>query len=187
MSFDSTFKLSGVMLGLSGLSYVLDTVLDAALPQASPGLGALVPIFGLIGFPGFWESLRDTRFISVLAYVSGMLGLAGLVAITFLGNRVFPELAPQKVGEIVSVVKLEFLLISIVFLISALLLVVLCWRADWLKRTGALFYAAGAVPVSLTPFVSPVLVSAGGVAIGLGLGFWGLGLISPQNKRINDD
>lgn len=181
MNFDSTFKLSGVMLSLSGLSYVLDTVLDAALPQASPGLGALVPVLGLVGFPGFWASLRDNRAISLLTYICGMLGLAGLVVITFFGNRVFPELAPQTVGEIFNAVKLEFLLISVVFLISALLLVVLCWHAVRLKRTGAFFYAAGAIPVSFTPFVSPVLVSAGGVAIGVGLIFWGVALTNQEN------
>lgn len=182
MNFDSIFKLSGVMLGLSGLSYVLDTVLDAVLHQASPGLGALVPVLGLIGFPGFWASLRDTRPISLLSYVCAMLGLAGLVAITFLGNRAFPELAPHTVGEIAKAVKLEFFLISIAFLISALLLLVLCWRADWRRRTGALFYAAGAVPVSLTPLVSPMLVSAGGIAIGLGLVLWGVALITQESE-----
>lgn len=177
--------LSGLMLCLSGAAYILDTALDALAPGSSPGLGALVPVLGLVGFPGFWLSLRGgvPSALSLAAYGMGMLGLAGLVAVTFLGNRVFADLPPQTVGEVAAVIGPEFLLIGVTFLVSAFLLVPVCWTSGIFNRFGAVLYAAGAIPVSLPPLMPEGLVAAGGVAVGTGLLIWGGTLIGGKAGR----
>jgi hypothetical protein len=186
MLFPRFVKLSGLFLCLSGGVYILDTALDAYLPQANPGLGAWVPVFGLLGFPGFALSLRRDApsTLWLVAYALGMLGLAGLVAVTFLNNRLFPDIQPQLVGEIVRALRLEFLVIGLSFLTSALLLVPVCWNSGPLYRTGAVLYAIGAIPVSLPPLMPDGLIVAGGIAVGTGLLIWGGVLFQrPDEKR----
>lgn len=61
------FRFSGAALCLSGFLYIADTALDVLAPAASPGLGALVPVLGLVGFPGLW------------LWLSGGGGEAGLI------------------------------------------------------------------------------------------------------------
>lgn len=177
----SLAKLSGLMFCLSGLIYILDTALEAFAPQASPGLGVLVPILGLVGFPGFWLSLQRgaPSGLGLVAYGMGMLGLAGLVAVTFLNNRVFADLPPEAVGQVAATIRPEFLLIGVTFLISAFLLLAASWTAHPGYRLGALLYAAGAIPVSLPPLMPGALVEIGGIAIGSGLLIWSTRLLGP--------
>lgn len=165
------------MLCLSGTAYLVDTLLDGLAVAANPGLGAFVPIFGLVGFPGFWLSLRRTDALALVAYGLGMIGLAGLVAVTFLNNRLFPDLAPQEIGAIITAIRPEFLVIGVAFLASALLMVPACWRAGPQNRAGAALYALGAVPVSLPPLMPPALVTTGGICVAVGLLIWGAGLL----------
>lgn len=170
-------KLSGLMLCLSGAVYVADTILDALAPNISPGLGALVPIFGLAGFPGLWLSLNRQTPIAIAAYLTGMFGLAGLVAVTFLGNRVFPDLPPENVGSLVSTIGPEFLVIGVTFLLSAFLMLGILWGAGIPNRIGAVLYAVGAIPVSLPPLMPDWLLVVGGVTVGAGLLAWGGNLL----------
>ena len=173
MNSDMFARLSGVMLCLAGAAYIADTVLDALAPQISPGLGALVPVFGLVGFPGFWLSLRSRTAIALVAYLLGMLGLAGLVVVTFLGNQVFPDLTPQIAGEAAAVAGPWFLVVGVTFLLSAFLLLRVCWTAGSTNRIGAFLYAVGAIPVSLPPLMPDGLVAFGGVTVGVALLVWG--------------
>lgn len=178
-------RLSGLMLCLSGGIYFLDTALDALIPRGYPGIGVLVPIFGLAGFPGFWLSLRQgvPTALSLSAYLLGMFGLAGLVAVTFLNNRVIPDVSPQVLAEVVAVIRPEFLVIGTVFMVSALLLVPLCWASSLPSRIGAILYAAGAIPVALPPLMPGWLVTSGGLAVGSGLFIWGSALTRTGRKR----
>lgn len=179
------FKISGTALILSGAAYVIDTVLDAYLPASSPGLGALVPVLGLLGFPGFWLSLKTgpRDGLALGALVLGMLGLAGLVIVTFLNNRLFPDLPPEARMQILTAIRPELLVIGLTFLASALCLLPLGLRSDRRNALGAVLYALGAIPVSLPPLMPPQLVNAGGLAVAAGLILWGIGLIVGAEAR----
>lgn len=184
----SFHQISGLFLALSGALILIDTCLDAFAPTISPGLGALVPVFGLVGFPGFWASLNRTGPLTNLAYVMGMLGLAGLVAIMFLANRLFPDLPPQTVGQIAGSLMEEFTVIGVVFLCSALLLLPVCWNAGNAHLSGALLYAAGAIPVSLPTLMPDWLAALGAILIGAALITWGANMAfqrSPTPQAIN--
>lgn len=173
-------KYSGLALIIAGLAYILDTVWDEIAPGASPGLGAIVPLLSLVGFPGFWLSLRKTahsHFANVV-FVVGMLGIAGLVPVTFIVNRILPEMPQETVMALLASVRVEFIVIGAVFLLSALLLFALAWRSDRLTRVGAGLYALGAIPVALPPLMPPILVAAGGLMVGSAMLLWGFRLMA---------
>lgn len=175
-------NMSGLMLCLSGALYILDTALDAFAPNLSPGLGAFVPIFGLVGLPGFLLSLQrgDPDRLSLAAYGLGMVGLCGLVSVTFLGNRLFPDLTMDEIVEVLTALRPEFLIIGLTFLSSALAMLFVSWRKGQRNRSGGVLYALGAIPVSLTPLMPEALVTLGGLSIGTGLLIWGWGLFAHQ-------
>lgn len=171
--------LSGSSLCLAGGAYLLDTALDAAVPLASPGLGALVPVFGLIGFTGVWKSLENEGqgVFGLLTYALAMAGLSGLVVVTFLFNRLAPDLSPDALGAVLNGVRAELVVIGMVFLISAVLVCILAWKADRAKRIGALAYAIGAIPVALPPLFPVAIVTVGGISVSLGLLAWGVSML----------
>ncbi len=172
--------LSGSCLCLAGGAYLLDTALDAAFPLASPGLGALVPVFGLIGFTGFWKSLENEGqgVFGLLTYALAMAGLSGLAIVTFLFNRLAPDLSPDALGAVLNAVRTELMVIGAIFLISAVLVCIVAWKADPAKRTGALAYAIGAIPVALPPLFPEPIVTVGGISVSLGLLVWGASLLA---------
>lgn len=177
---------SGIALILAGSAYILDTALDELAPGSAVGLGALVPFFGLVGFPAFWMTLRpptDSHF-AVLVFVLVMIGIAGLAPVTFLVNRVLPEMTPDAAMAILASVRLEFIVIGSLFLISALLLLVLAWRSDWPTRLGAGLFALGAIPVALPPLMPPQLVTAGGLLVASALLLWGYRLLKAPSADI---
>ncbi|MFV0474480.1 MAG: hypothetical protein ACK5MQ_09800 [Pikeienuella sp.] len=175
-------RLSGAALCAAGAAYILDTALDAALPPGdSPGLGALTPILGLIGFPGFWLRFRGEgrEGLALAAYAATMLGLAGLVLVTFLNNGLFHNLTPEEIRPLIPGLIPAFTATGVVFLISAWLVLALSWRAGGSVRIGAILYALGAIPVSLPPLMPEILLALGGAAVGAGLLIWGLRLLAP--------
>lgn len=172
-------RLSGAALCVAGAAYMLDTVLDAILPPGeSPGVGALVPVFGLIGFPGFLLSQRGEgrEGLALAAYGATMLGMVGLVLVTFLNNGLFHNLTPEEIRPLIPKLVPVFTTTGVVFLLSAWLMLALLWRAGGLVRLSAIIYALGAIPVSLPPLMPEILLALGGFAIGAVLLFWGLRL-----------
>jgi hypothetical protein len=180
MISDGFSKYSGVALIIAGLAYIADTVVEAVAPGASPGLGVIVPPLSLVGFPGFWMSLRKPtqgQFANVV-FVLGMLGIAGLAPVTFINNRIFPEMPPETVMALLAILRTELITIGVVFLLSAMLLLALAWRSDRLTRIGAGLYALGAIPVSLPPLMPPILVEAGGLMVASAMLLWGFRLVA---------
>lgn len=175
-------KFSGAALCLSGAVYILDTALDALAPGANPGVGVLVPVFGLIGFSGFWLTLRKSGVegLALAAYALSMAGLAGLGVVTFIVNRLLPDLEPRLAPEILAAILPEFMAIGVAFLLSALLLAPLCWRTGGRVRAGGALYALGAIPVSLPPLMPAALIEAGGLSVGAALLIWGAGLLASR-------
>lgn len=175
--------ISGVALCAAGIVYYLDSALDNFAPLKNPGIGALVPMLGLLGFPGFWLSLnRRNDGLALVAYTLGMLGLAGLVALTFIVNLQLPGLPPETRGIALAAVGPEFKLIGITFLASAALVCAIIWKAGPLMRISGILYLLGAVIVGLRPFVPPVLHVLDGPLIGTALLLWGYHILSRRGQ-----
>lgn len=165
---------------IAGVAYVLDTVVEAIEPGASPGFGVVVPALSLVGFPAFWMSLRrqpSGHFASIV-FVLGMLGIAGLAPVTFINNRIIPRMPKDMAMELLASIRPELIVIGVVFLVSALLLFVFAWRSDKIMRVGAGLYAVGAIPVSLPPLMPPILVETGGLMVASAMLIWGWRLLS---------
>ncbi|TRW96890.1 hypothetical protein FNJ84_12585 [Paracoccus sp. M683] len=176
--------LSGIVLCLSGASYLLDTALDILAPQGNPGIGTLVPVLGLMGMPGLWLSLdRREDPAALAAYLLSMAGLAGLAALTFTVNRLLPDLPADQRGMIVAALGPEFTAISMTFLASAVLLCIVCWRRGGLIRLGAILYLMGAIIVGLRPFLPAALTAIDGLMIGSALLAWGWHLLMRPAQR----
>lgn len=107
-----------------------------------------------------------------------MLGIAGLAPVTFIVNRILPEMPQETVMALLASVRIEFIVIGTVFLLSALLLFALAWRSDTLTRVGAGLYALGAIPVALPPLMPPILVAAGGLMVASAMLLWGFRLVA---------
>ncbi len=161
----------------AGLAYFADTLVDAVAPAANPGIGGFVPLMGLIGFPGFWLSLKNDGPLSLLALVLTMAGLAGLMVVTFLMNFLFPALQGAEIGAILAVIGPHLKVIGVTFLLSALAVCAVTWRMGGQLRIGGVLYAIGAIPVSLPPLMPPLLVELGALVVGSALLVWGSGLI----------
>lgn len=167
-------RVSAMALCLAGLFHMLDSGIDIIAPASNPGLGALVPICGLIGFAGFWlTATRQNTQLALLAFITGAMGLAGLVAVTFTVNRLLPDLAPQMKGQVAAALRTEFLWIGIIFLISALLICITTWHQGGLLRLGNVLYLAAAVIIGLRPFIPPSLHVLDGL-MGPALLIWSL-------------
>ena len=180
MSSDTFSKYSGIALIAAGLAYILDTVVEAVAPGASPGLGVIVPPLSLLGFPAFWMSLRGSapnHFANVV-FVLGMLGIAGLAPVTFINNRILPDMAPEAAMALLASIRPELIVIGLTFLLSALLLFTLAWRSGALVRLSAGLYALGAIPVALPPLMPPILVEAGGLLVASAMLLWGYRLVT---------
>lgn len=174
--------LSGVALCVAGAAYFADTLLDAAAPMANPGIGGFVPLFGLIGFPGFWLSLRNDSVLSLLAFGLTMAGLAGLMIVTFLMNFLFPALSGAEIGDLVGILGVHLKVIGVLFLISAILTCAVTWCAGRQERLGGVIYALGAVPLSLPPLMPPIMQDVGALLVGAGLLIWGTGLSAARDN-----
>ena len=186
MPSDAFSKYSGLALIIAGLAYSLDTVVEAVAPGASPGLGVIVPPLSLVGFPAFWMSLRkpaQSHFANVV-FVLGMLGIAGLAPVTFINNRILPEMPQESVMALLASIRPELIVIGVVFLLSALLLFALAWRSDRLTRIGAGLYALGAIPVALPPLMPPILVEVGGLLVASAMLLWGCRLVTAGTAGI---
>lgn len=180
MISESFSKYSGVALIIAGLAYVLDTVVEAIAPSVSPGFGVIVPALSLVGFPAFWMSLRKSshgHFANVV-FVLGMVGIAGLAPVTFIMNRIVPEMPQEAAMALLASIRPELIVIGVLFLLSALLLFVLAWRSDRFTRVSAGLYALGAIPVALPPLMPPILVEIGGLAVASAMLIWGFRLVN---------
>lgn len=167
-------KLSGAALAAAGLAYFIDTALDFAAPAQNPGVGGFVPLLGLIGFPGFWLTLkRDNEALAGLAFLLTMAGLAGLMVVTFLMNFLFPSLMGEEIGRIVALVGPYLAAVGVTFLLSALVLCAVTWRAGGQVRLAGVIYLLGAIPVSLPPLMPDYMEEVGALAVGTGLLIWG--------------
>jgi len=187
MTSDAFSKYSGLALILAGIAYILDTGVEAVAPGASPGLGVIVPPLSLVGFPAFWMSLRKPahgHFANVV-FVFGMLGIAGLAPVTFINNRIFPDMAPEAVMALLANIRPELITIGVVFLLSALLLFALAWRSGGLVRASAGLYALGAIPVALPPLMPPILVEAGGLMVASAMLLWGYRLVAADAAEVS--
>lgn len=173
-------KYSGVALIIAGLAYILDTVVEAIAPSVSPGFGVIVPALSLVGFPAFWMSLRKSSHghLANAVFVLGMVGIAGLAPVTFIMNRIVPQMPQEAAMALLASVRPELIVIGVVFLLSALLLFVLAWRSDRLTRASAGLYVVGAIPVALPPLMPPILVEFGGVMVASAMLLWGFRLVA---------
>ena len=180
MTSDPFSQYSGLALIVAGIAYILDTVVEAIAPSASPGFGVIVPALSLVGFPALWMSLRKparSHFANVV-FVFGMLGIAGLAPVTFINNRILPEMPRDAVMAFLAGLRPELIVIGAVFLLSALLLFALAWRSGRLMRVSAALYALGAIPVALPPLMPPILVEAGGLMVASAMLLWGYRLVA---------
>lgn len=172
-------QISGLFLCLAALCFLMDTLLDAFAPAISPGIGALVSVFGLAGMPGFWASLgpQGQRPIALAAYFSTMLGLAGLVVLMFILNRIAPDLMQAEIGGLLAAIKPELGAILSVFALSGLLLGVALWPFPPRLRWTGIAYAIGAVLIAATQLLPPIGNAMGGILISVALANWGAGLL----------
>lgn len=179
MTSNRYLQVSGLFLCLSAFCFLADTTLDAYLPAISPGIGAFVAVCGLAGFPGFWSSLgpRMHQPLGLAAYFLVMLGLAGLVVVMFLFNRVTPDLTPEETGRLLTVIAPELTAIVLVFAVSALVLAAALWPMQAALRYSGLAYAAGAVLVAATPALPEWLTVVAALLVSGALLAWGVRLL----------
>ena len=172
-------QISGLFLCLAALCFLLDTLLDAFAPAISPGIGALVSVFGLAGMPGFWVSLgpQAQRPIALTAFFITMLGLAGLVVLMFIINRVLPDLGQAEIGGLLTAIKPELGVILSVFAFSGLLLAAALWPFPPRLRWTGVAYAIGAILIAATQILPPIASATGGILISGALASWGAGLL----------
>ena len=175
MSSLSLYRLAGLAAILAGIAYFLDTAFDYLLPNNVLGIGIFVSLFGLHGLTGAFLYQREVGGrLNVIGYAVNFTGLAALIGLVFTNNFILPNLETAVIQELFSGPLLPiFITVGATYLLGALLFSVALWRGNIFSKIAITLYAVGSIPVALQNVFPAIIVTIGGMMVGLGIAWFG--------------
>jgi len=203
MSGSNVVRWAGLSTIVSGLLLAVGFLLHApaedaatmsssmwALSHALVTLGALFLLLGIVGL--YARQIQESGLLGLIGFVVIFASTASIFSITYFQSFIepaeaanVPEFAEALIsGQIPTPVLVILPLTFLLFPLGWILFGVGSFRANVLPRWAFIATAVGAILITLSEEMSPVLLPIGGVALGAGLVWMGSGLWSARRMMM---
>lgn len=166
MSPTTLYRLAGIAGLLTGVLLLLNdarrvgAVPENAVTHSIAPIPAALALFALTGLY-LWQR-EPSGALGLWGYALNLTGLAGALAIEFVGHYVFRFLDTATVDRLVAGgTGTGFLAVSVVYLAGIVLFGLASWRAGRYPRWAVALYVVGFVPTALRAVLPAPVVSVG--------------------------
>jgi hypothetical protein len=180
------FAIAGL---LSAAILLLNAAKRSGIIPTSPftQLAAPVAQFAAIGLViGIYLMIsRKAGMLGIAGAALSITSLAGLVGVEFVLNLVFPYLGRDSVAMLRSgPLGTALTVVSVLFLVGALVLMLAMWRTSAAPRAAVLLYAVSAVPIALRAVFPETVLQLGLVGLAAAISciaIWMLGNLPTES------